>query len=204
MGNINDETLVVPDETTIQQRIYLIRGTRIMIDSDLAELYQIETKHLKRQVRRNLSRFPSDFMFELNDAEKSDLRCQNGTSNKRGGNRYSVFAFTELGVAMLSSVLTSEVAVHVNIAIMRAFAAFKDYLSKQSRINAEIEELRAKVNLLFQERESDLENMNDLSEDIRSEIAIINQAIAELSLSINKQEEPARTKIGFKTGLVGQ
>lgn len=101
---------------------------------------------------------------------------------------------------MLSSVLNSEVAVHVNIAIMRAFAALKDYLSRQSRISAEIEELRAKVNLLFQERESDLEYMNDLSEDIRNEIALINQAIAELSLSINKREKPTRTRIGFKTG----
>lgn len=102
----NKDSMVVISESAIQQRIYDIRGVKIMLDSDLATLYQIETKNLKRQVKRNLSRFPSDFMFELTAEEMKSLRCQNVTTNNRGGNRYLPYAFTELGVAMLSSVLT--------------------------------------------------------------------------------------------------
>ena len=169
-----------------------------MIDSDLARLYRIETKNLKRQVKRNISRFPPDFMFELDDEEVLELRCQNGTSNKRGGNRFHPFAFTELGVAMLSSVLTSEVAVQVNIGIMRAFAALKYYFSERTRIDAEIDRLKTKLELLFQEREADLEAINGLSEELRNEIAIINQAIAELSLKVSTPKVSPRTKIGFK------
>lgn len=127
--------MVVVSETAIQQKILVVRGIPVMLDSDLALLYQIETKNLKRQVRRNLNRFPSDFMFELSDEEAINLRCQNVTSSTHGGNRYRSFVFTELGVAMLSSVLTSEVAVQVNIAIMRAFAAMKNYLYTPIRIN---------------------------------------------------------------------
>ena len=189
--------MIVPSETSIQQRIYEVRGTKVMLDFDLAVIYLIETKNLKRQVRRNMSRFPSDFMFELTDEETQNLRCQNVTSNTHGGNRYRSFAFTELGVAMLSSVLTSEVAVQVNIAIMRAFAALKNYYAQQSRLDAEVESLKAKLNLLSEQRESDLESMNDLSEEIRIEMDIINQAIAELSAKIEKKE-PRPTKIGYK------
>ncbi len=178
----NKDSMVVISESAIQQRIYDIRGVKIMLDSDLATLYQIETKNLKRQVKRNLSRFPSDFMFELTAEEMKNLRCQNVTTNNRGGNRYLPYAFTELGGAMLSSVLTSEVAVQVNIAIMRAFAAMKTYLTHQSRMDIEVESLKAKINLLAEERESDLESFNDLSEEMRAEISCINQAIAELSL----------------------
>lgn len=197
MNNITIEPMIVPSETSIQQRIYEVRGTKVMLDFDLAVLYRIETKNLKRQVRRNMSRFPSDFMFELTDEETQNLRCQNVTSNTHGGNRYRSFAFTELGVAMLSSVLTSEVAVQVNIAIMRAFAALKNYYAQQSRLDAEVESLKAKLNLLSEQRESDLESMNDLSEEIRIEMDIINQAIAELSAKIEKKE-PRPTKIGYK------
>lgn len=197
MNNITIEPMIVPSETSIQQRIYEVRGTKVMLDFDLAVLYRIETKNLKRQVRRNMSRFPSDFMFELTDEETQNLRCQNVTSNTHGGNRYRSFAFTELGVAMLSSVLTSEVAVQVNIAIMRAFAALKNYYAQQSRLDAEVESLKAKLNLFSEQRESDLESMNDLSEEIRIEMDIINQAIAELSAKIEKKE-PRPTKIGYK------
>ena len=144
-----------------------------------------------------MSRFPSDFMFELTDEDTQNLRCQNVTSNTHGGNRYRSFAFTELGVAMLSSVLTSEVAVQVNIAIMRAFAALKNYYAQQSRLDAEVESLKAKLNLFSEQRESDLESMNELSEEIRIEMDIINQAIAELSAKIEKKE-PRPTKIGYK------
>lgn len=197
MAEVSDSVVVV-SETAIQQKILVVRGIPVMLDSDLALLYQIETKNLKRQVRRNLNRFPSDFMFELSDEEAINLRCQNVTSSTHGGNRYRSFVFTELGVAMLSSVLTSEVAVQVNIAIMRAFAAMKYYLSRQSQLSAEVESLKAKVNLLVEQREGDLESMNDLSEDLRTEIGMINQAIADLSMKIEEKKNAPRSRIGFK------
>ncbi len=111
----------------IENSIYILRGKQVMMDRDLAHLYQVETKMLKRSVRRNLERFPSDFMFELTKSEVENLRCQTGTSSLEGeqichgGDRYSPFAFSEPGVAMLSSVLKSDRAIQVNIAIMRAF-----------------------------------------------------------------------------------
>ena len=100
-----------------------------MLDFDLAELYGNETKRLKEAVKRNLKRFPSDFMFELTKEEFESLRTQIATSNKRGGTRYMPFAFTEQGVAMLSSVLNSEAAIEINISIMRAFVTVRHYLS---------------------------------------------------------------------------
>ena len=119
---MEDESVLKPVENvleTIRTHIYDIRGKKVMLDRDLAELYHVETKQLKRQVKRNLSRFPKDFMFELTYEENNALRCQNGTSNRRGGNRYTTFAFTEQGVAMLSTVLSSELAIQMNINIMR-------------------------------------------------------------------------------------
>lgn len=110
----------IPPER-IERRILLIRAQKVMLDSDLAELYEVETKMLTRAVRRNAERFPEDFMFQLTTAESQSLRCQFGTSNGRGGRRYRPYAFTEQGVAMLSSVLRSPRAVQVNIEIMRAF-----------------------------------------------------------------------------------
>ena len=119
IGN-SDNAALMP----IENLIYVIRGQQVMLDSDLARLYGVETKRLKEQVKRNINRFPSDFMFELTKNEALSLRSQFATSNKdgvRGGNRYSPFAFTENGVAMLSSVLKSDTAIEVNIRIMRGF-----------------------------------------------------------------------------------
>ena len=100
----------------IERRIYLIRGQKVMIDSDLADLYRVETKLLNRAVQRNLGRFPEDFMFQLTADERESLRCQFGTSNNgRGGRRYLPYVFTEHGVVMLSSVLNSERAVQMNV-----------------------------------------------------------------------------------------
>ena len=200
MDNSIEQGLAVPEQTAIQQMIIEIRGVRVMLDSDLAKLYQVETKYLKRQVKRNITRFPEDFMFELTEDETRCLRCQNVTPNKRGGNRYRPFVFTELGVAMLSSILTSEVAVQINIAIMRAFSAMKDQISKQMRIDSEIETLKVKMDLLMQQREYDLESMNNLSEDVRNEIDMINRAIAELSLSVKGKRSSSGKRIGFKQG----
>ena len=107
----------------IYQKIHFIRGQRVMLDFDLAKIYEVETKYLKRQVRRNIERFEGeDFMFEVTKEEI--LRCQNVTSSW-GGNRYDAFAFTEIGVSMLSSVLTSKVAIQANRRIMRAFVAYR-------------------------------------------------------------------------------
>lgn len=105
----------------IKRKIYEIRGRRVMLDSDLAELYMVETKNPERAVRANIERFPSDFMFELTKEEYDALRCKNFTSNARGGNRYPPFAFTRQGIAMLSGLLRSDIAVQANISIMRAF-----------------------------------------------------------------------------------
>jgi phage regulator Rha-like protein len=141
---------------TITNRIYEIRGQRIMLDRDLAFLYETETKALNLAVKRNMARFPSDFMFQLTKAEyenikfhvealeKSDqpLRFQIETSN-RGGHRYMPYAFTEQGVAMLSGVLHSDKAIKMNIAIMRAFVEVRKILMKQSDIKEQIKELKA-------------------------------------------------------------
>jgi hypothetical protein len=108
--------------TGIETKIYLVRGQKVMLDRDLAELYQVPTKRLKEQVRRNQKRFPADFMFALSNQELGILRSQFATSSLGwGGHRIPPFAFTEQGIAMLSSVLQSDRAIHVNIAIMRAF-----------------------------------------------------------------------------------
>jgi hypothetical protein len=134
---------VIPDEA-IMARIYLIRGQKVMLDRDLSELYGVETKVLKRQVRRNLSRFPHDFMFELTASEFSDLRSQIGTSSW-GGTRYVPMAFTEQGVAMLSSVLSSGRAIEVNIRIIRIFARMREILHSNKELLTKLEQLECKV-----------------------------------------------------------
>ena len=126
----------------IERIIYLIRGQKVMLDSDLAELYGVETKVLKRAVRRNRERFPADFMFPLINQELMRLRCQNGTSKMgRGGSRYLPYAFTEQGVAMLSGVLTSLRAIKVNVEIMRAFVRLRQVLSSHRELARKLEEL---------------------------------------------------------------
>ncbi len=110
----------------IQNKIYEIRGCKVMLDFDLPLLYEFENKRLKEAVRRNITRFPEDFMFELTKLELKSLRSQIATSN-RGGSRYMPFAFTEQGIAMLSSVLNSEKAISINIAIIRAFVTFRQF-----------------------------------------------------------------------------
>jgi hypothetical protein len=133
---------LIPDERIIG-KIFLIRGIKVMLDFDLAELYNVETKQLKRAVRRNLSRFPADFMFELNPEELNNLRCQFGTSSW-GGSRYPPMAFTEYGVLMLSSVLNNEKAVQVNIQIIRVFSKMRDLLFIQGEILEKIKQLENK------------------------------------------------------------
>ena len=133
---------MVPVER-IESKIFLIRSQKVMLDFDLATLYQVETKYLKRQVNRNLTRFPHDFMFQLTKSEY--LRCQNVTSTKHGGRRYFPYAFTEQGVAMLSTVLNSERATQVNIAIMRAFTRLRQILAKNKDLSYLFQSLKKKV-----------------------------------------------------------
>lgn len=179
----------------IQSKIYEIRGQRVMLDFDLAELYQVETRTLKQAVRRNIERFPSDFMFEITESEynylKNSMTSQIVISNERGGRRYMPFAFTEQGVAMLSSVLRSETAIQVNIAIMRAFVAMRNYITTTTQITAELSEIRAKLALLERADEDNAEAVNDLSEDMRKELDNIYQAIAALSIKV-----PQARKVG--------
>jgi len=130
---------------SIQRKIIVIRGEKVMIDSDLAELYGIETKQLKRTVRRNLSRFPSDFMFELTLQEYKSLRSQFGALKRGTHAKYLPMAFTEQGVAMLSSVLNSDRAVEVNIAIMRAFVQIRKISSSQNQLSRKLQEIEARL-----------------------------------------------------------
>ena len=122
------------NQVSIEPLIRLVRGQQVILDSDLAMLYGVETKRLKEQVNRNMSRFPDDFMFKLTMEEYGSLRSQIATSNKRGGTRYMPYAFTESGIAMLSSVLHSDVAIEVNIRIMRAFTAMRHIMSASAQV----------------------------------------------------------------------
>ena len=185
---------------TIQNKIYEIRGLRVMLDYDLASLYQVETKRLKEAVRRNITRFEGDdFMFELTENEfialNECLRTQNATST-RGGRRYAPFAFTEQGVAMLSSVLRSETAIQVNRAIMRTFVAMRNYITTTTTITAELAEIRAKLAQLEQADEDNAEAINNLSEDTRKEFETIYDAIA--ALSVKPRVITPHNPIGFK------
>ena len=172
-----------------------------MLDFDLAELYQVETRTLKQAVRRNIERFPEDFMFEITEAEynylKNSMTSQIVISNERGGRRYMPFAFTEQGVAMLSSVLRSGIAIQVNIAIMRAFVAMRNYITTTTQITAELSEIRAKLALLERADEDNAGAVNDLSEDMRKELDNIYQAIAALSIKV-PQARKSPQPIGFK------
>ena len=186
----------------IQSKIYEIRGQRVMLDFDLAELYQVETRVLKQAVRRNIERFEGDdFMFELSDDEynvlKDRLRSQNVILEIDGRGKYPKyppFAFTEIGVAMLSSVLRSNAAIQANRAIMRAFVAMRNYITTTTQITSELAEIRAKLTLLERADEDNAEAINDLSEDMRKELDSIYQAIAALSI----KPVQTRKKIGYK------
>ena len=141
---------IIPIEN-ISGLIYLIRGKKVIMDRDLAALYGVETKRLKEQVKRNIERFPEDFMFELSKSEFTNWRSQFATSNRdKIGLRYSPMAFTEQGVAMLSSVLRSKTAIQVNIQIMCAFTKIRQLIFDNAKLHKEIENLRADVDGKFQ------------------------------------------------------
>jgi len=173
----------------IQNKIYEIRGIRVMLDFDLAEMYQVETKNLKRAVRRNIERFPDDFMFELTENEWDFLRCNFGTSKqdnstnqeKRGGIRYLPFAFTEQGIAQLSSVLNSPFAIQMNISIIRAFVVLRQYALGYAELNQKLENFMIETNMQFNE---------------------IYQALTELAAKKKELDKP-RLQIGFNAPQYG-
>ena len=162
----------------IERAIYFIRGEKVMLDRDLAALYGVETKMLNRAVKRNLRRFPPDFMFQLSVDEASRLRYQIGTSKKgRGGRRYLPYVFTEQGVAMLSTALNSERAVLVNIEIMRAFVKLRQMLASNSELSHRLDELESKYDRQFK---------------------VVFDAIRQLM----SPTVPARKQIGFRSRVV--
>ena len=134
----------------IQNKIYEIRGHKVMLDYDLAELYEIETKYLKRAVKVNIKRFPHDFMFELTKDEFNALRCKISTSKSRGGTRYFPYAFTEQGVTMLSAVLNSDKAIDINIEIMRAFVMIIQYALTYKELTDKLKEIEGKFSDVYQ------------------------------------------------------
>ena len=171
------------DLQLIQSKIYEIRGQRVMLDFDLAQMYGTETKVLKQAVKRNIKRFPTDFMFELNKEEFEFLRSQ-----------FVTFAFTEQGVAMLSSILNSEVAIEINISIMRAFIAVRQLIAnpppdKHSLLQKEVKELKQYIEEIFTDQ-------NDINEDTRMQLELINQTLAELQVHQKLSDKPRRP-IGF-------
>jgi phage regulator Rha-like protein len=157
----------------IVSKIYIIRETRVMLDQDLAELYDVKTKVLKQAVRRNITRFPEDFMFELTQDENRALRSQNVTLKRGQHAKYLPFAFTEQGVAMLSSVLNSDRAIQVNILIMRAFTRLRQMLVTYEELKRKIEAMESKYDYQFR---------------------VVFEAIKQL---IDTEEKPKR-KIGFE------
>ena len=185
------------DLQLIQSKIYEIRGHKVMIDRDLAELYQVTTGNLNKSVQRNIKRFPSDFMFQLTKEEfnqlKTNLIFQNGISNW-GGTRKLPYAFTEQGLAMLSGILNSDTAIQVNINIMRAFVAMRRLISnppvdKNAELREEMKKLKDYMEEIFADQ-------NDINEDTRIQPELINQTLAELQVHQKLSDKPRRP-IGF-------
>ena len=188
-------TTVMGEIELIQQKIYVIRGQRVMLDFDLAAAYGVETAQLKRQVRRNIERFEGDdFMFEMTADELS--RCQIGTLNiKRGQNiKYLPFAFTELGVAMLSSVLKSSSAIKVNRDIMRAFVALR-HIAEMPNTDDRLKMIEVEIQNIKDEMNDTLADQNDINESTRMQLDAISTALAELQSE--HRQQPKRKPIGF-------
>ncbi|MEW5993198.1 MAG: ORF6N domain-containing protein [Candidatus Zixiibacteriota bacterium] len=168
---------IQPVTIAVENRIYLIRGQRVMLDSDLAELYGVTTKRLNEQVKRNTERFPADFMFRLNPAEVEVLRSQFATSNKgRGGRRHLPYAFTEHGAVMLASVLNSDRAIEASIFVVRAFIRMRELLSVHKDFARKLTELERRV--------------SGHDEDIKALVAAIRQLM--------QPTDPPKRKIGFE------
>ena len=184
------------DLMIIKSLIHEIRGEQVLLDYDLAHLYQVETKALNQAVKRNIKRFPPDFMFQLSVQEVQMMRSQIVTASKRNASA-PPFAFTEQGVAMLSGVLKSDIAIAANVAIMRAFVQVRKYLLATSTISTELNELRARVDLLQFQQEENLAAINDLSEDCQKDIDNLYLAIGHLAEKLEEGKRTPRRRIGF-------
>lgn len=218
---MGDEVVIknVNDIDVIKNRIYEVRGMQVMLDRDLAELYNVETRALNQAVKRNIDRFPDDFLFRLNKNEWTLLKSQFVTSNidsttidnkdvsatdsslksqivisNRGGDRALPYAFTELGIAMLSSVLRSETAIQVNINIMRAFVAIRHAIGAWQGVNLKVEQLSHKVDSLNARVDEILHEQNENNMEMTIQIGALNDALDQL------REKPTtpRKRIGFK------
>ena len=195
-------TNLQPDN--IRNLIYEIRGQKVMLDHDLADMYEVEVSQLKRQVRRNIDRFPQDFMFELTSEEVIALRCQNGILKTGRGqhSKYPPFAFTEEGVAMLSGLLRSKIAIQVNINIMRAFVAVRQAVSALQTSELHYEQLSHKVdqlNAYVEEILHDQNDINDQQEQTNMEVAVQLEAINDALDQLRDAKATPRNPIGFKT-----
>ena len=186
----------------IKHRIYEVRGLRVMLDRDLAELYGVETRALNQAVRRNIERFPEDFMFVMTEEEMNIWKSQIVMSNSiRIGMRRPPVVFTELGIAMLSSVLRSETAIQVNINIMRAFVAIRHAVSAWQGVNLKVEQLSHKVDQLNNYVEEILHDQNDINrmqEETNTEIALQIEAINDALDQLREKPSAQRKQIGFK------
>ena len=227
MKSENEITTIGTSEVElIKHRIYEVRGLRVMLDRDLAELYGVETRALNQAVKRNIDRFPDDFLFRLNKNEWTFLKSQivisntdattadnkdvatNGDSLKsqfvisnRGGDRALPYAFTELGIAMLSSVLRSETAIQVNINIMRAFVAIRHAVSAWQGVNLKVEQLSHKVDQLNSYVEEILHDQNDINrmqEETNTEIALQIEAINDALDQLREKPAKLRKRIGYR------
>lgn len=176
-----ENLLIVPDEL-VMNKIYLIRDQKVMLDSDLAELYLVTTGNLNKSVSRNIKRFPEDFMFQLTESEFKNLMFQNGISSW-GGKRKLPYVFTEQGVAMLSGVLNSDRAIAVNIQIMRIFSKIRQMLFDNTELRLDIEKIKNKLNNQDKNMEIVFRYLDELLEKKES----------------SQGEAEVRNKIGYKT-----
>ena len=208
------------DLAIIQRKIYEIRGQRVILDRDLAALYQVETRVLNQAVKRNIERFPDDFMFQLTKEEveflksqiviletdenmssqivttsRENLTSQFVISNKRGGQRYLPYAFTEHGVVMLASLLRSEIAIAMSVQITRAFVAMRQTIAALATTETKIELLNEKVERLNMYIEEILHDQNDINEETTMQLELINQSLAELQAQ--KHQAKPRRRIGY-------
>lgn len=182
---------------SISSKIFEFRGQKVMLDRDLAEMYGVETRTLNQAVKRNADRFPEDFMFRLTDEETSEWKSQIVMSSSvKMGVRRNPYVFTELGVAMLSSVLTSPTAIQINMGIMRAFVSIRKMVTANP-VSQRLSVLEKNFDELKRDLEEIFADYNDINEDTRTQLEAINTALADLQM--DKRSVSPRKRIGYKT-----
>ncbi|MBP5724355.1 MAG: ORF6N domain-containing protein [Bacteroidales bacterium] len=184
----------------IKAKIYEFRGQKVMLDFDLASLYHVETRTLNQAVKRNIERFPDDFMFRLNSEEWNNMSSQivMTSSSKRPKNAIP-YAFTEHGVVMLASVLRSDIAIQTSVSITRAFVAIRKALQNTNNVNLKIENLSLRIDKLNDYIENVLQTQNDINDDTATQLELINQTLAELQAeNAMKKQFEERKPVGFR------